>query len=85
MGDPGNGNGPVGDGACCWKPVLCFANGFVAERVSELAPVGLLRSFGSAMPVAVGNMDCLKGLVDVCCGCNGSAIVGICIGICCCC
>lgn len=76
------GDEPIGGGDCCWKPVVCFAKGLVEERLSELAPVGLLRSFGSAAPVADGSMDCRKGLVDVCCCCKGSAIVGSGIGCC---
>ena len=63
--------------------MVCFAKGFVAERPSELAPVGLFSSFGSAAPVALGNIDWRNGFVDVGCCCIGSAIVGSCI--CCCC
>lgn len=37
-------------------PVLCFANGLVADllRPGDAMPEGLLSSFGSAMPVATG-------------------------------
>ena len=84
MGAIENGGELIGDDVCCWNPMLGFANGFVAERLSELAPVGLLSSFGSAMPVGLGSIDCRNGFVDVCCGCMGSAIVGICICCCCC-
>lgn len=77
-GDPAKGACPVGDGAC-WRPVLCFAKGFVDVRFSAVAPVAL------AIPVAAGgSIDCLNGFVEVCCGCSGSAIVGICICCCCC-
>jgi hypothetical protein len=57
------------------------------DLFSELAPVGLFNSLGSAAPVRLGIADWRKGFVDVCCGYSGSAIVGICIGCCigCCC
>jgi hypothetical protein len=39
------------------KPGLCFANGLVADLFKPVAPVGLLKSLGSANPVGLGNMD----------------------------
>lgn len=45
----------TGDCDCAESPVLCFANGFVDARLSELAPVGLL-----------GSIDWRNGFVEVC-------------------
>lgn len=60
---------------------LDLAKGLVGERARETAPVGLLRSLGSAMPVGCGSMDWRKGFVDVGWADNG-ARPGCCIGAC---
>ena len=72
-----NGDGPdnvgLGRPVCCgetdWNPPP-FANGFVGERLRDVAPVGFPRSLGSAIPpipVGWGIMDWRKGFVDVVC------------------
>ena len=64
---------------CCWSPVLCLAKGFVADRPrpGETIAGGLLINLGSAVTlILAGSWDWRNGLVDVCCGCSGSAIVG---------
>ena len=66
VGGCANGDGFVGDCDMGWKPVVCFANGFVDDLVKELAPLGLFKSLGSVAPGAPGSIDCRKGFVDVC-------------------
>jgi hypothetical protein len=76
----------TGDCDCCWKLVLCFANGFVGDRLrGVLTPAGLFSILGSVGPMGAGGIiDCRNGFVEVCCGCSGSAIDGMfCTGCCC--
>ena len=51
-----NGKGGGVNDWPCDSPVVCLANGLVDCLFRFVLPVGII--------------DCLKGLVPVCCGCN---------------